>query len=306
MSPDAPTSETSVSETWTHRLQLGGIKTFRALCHLVQAPVDQLTKKLFLAAYEASDDAYWRHHENQCEWRSLNGLIEYTPDLLTVPGERAAPTYLIAIRGSANNYLERVAIKIKAKKSGVIHQQEITLSQLCETPVCTALTAIPLKPRSSKDGGWQKLGDLYIQLAEAVDCDGIDLVQRNKIADIFPSTGMDVVSHGHVERWGRYWNIDEINVEKENIKTLCYRDLVQSARKLGRPLTIRRTAYRLLTSHLGLAATFWCQNLWKAEGIRASVAQVKANQQPIRSEKNRAVSDSPSTAHPEASIEVGS
>jgi hypothetical protein len=261
---------------------------------------------MFLAAYEASDDAYWRRHATQCEWRSLDGIIEYSPDLFAVPGEGTAPVYLITIRATSNTDLERVAIKVKAKKSGIIHQQEITQNQLCGTPVRKALTAIPLKPKSSKVADWHRLGDIYIKLSEAVDCNGVDLVKGKKIANIFPSTSTDSAPHGHVERWGQYWNVDEINVEKENIKTRCYRELVQSAKQLGRPLTMRRTAYRLLTSQVGLALKFWSQNLWNAEGIRASIARAEANHLPRRSEKSKTATASGNSAHPAPSTQVGS
>jgi hypothetical protein len=141
---------------------------------------------------------------------------------------------------------------------------------------------------------------------EAVDRDGVDLVKSKKIANIFPSTSADSVPHRQVERWGQYWNIDEINVEKDNIKMRCYRELVQSARQLGRPLTMRRTAYRLLTSHLGLALTFWSQNLWNAKGIRASIAQAEAGERPMHSEKGKAAMAPQHTAYPAASNEAGS
>jgi len=278
----------------------------RILSRVVQAPSDLLTKKLFLAAYEASDDAYWRHHENQCDWRSLNGIIEYTPDLLAVERERAAPVYLIAIRASADTYLERVVVKVKAKKSGVIYQQEITQNQLYGTPVCKALIKIPLKPKSPKGGDWQRLGDLYIKLAEAVDCDGVDLVKHKKIADIFASTSTDMVSHCQVERWGQYWNIDKINVEKENISARYYRDLVQSARNSRRQLTMRRAAYRLLTSPLGLSLTFWYQNLWSGERIRASVAQTETNDRPLHRNQSTTMTTPRNNVLPEPSTETGS
>jgi hypothetical protein len=306
MSKESPTANPPASETWKHYLELGCLKILHHLRRASQFPADLLTKKLFLAAYEASDDAYWRNHETQCEWRSLNGIIEYTPDLLAVTGEQATPTYLIAIRASSDTYLERVVIKVKAKKSGVIHQQEITQSQLYGTPVCKALTAIPLKPKSSKGGDWQKLGDLYIKLAEAVDCDGVDLVKGKKIADIFASTSTDIVAHCQVERWGQYWNTDEINVEKENIRTGYYRELVQSAKKLGRPLTMRRMAYRLLTSPLGLTLTFWSENLWSAKGIRDSVAQTDVNGRLIRHKNSKAMTASRNTNHAGEPAEVSS
>ena len=284
MTADTATSETPASEITTHRLQPVGLKIFRILRRVVQTPIDRVTKKLFLAAYEASDDAHWQRHATRCEWRSLDGIIEYCPDFLAVPSERGDPVYLIAIRASSKTDLERVQVKVKAKKSGIIYQHEIRQNQLCSTPVRKALTAIPLKPKSSQLSDWHNLGDIYIRLAEAVDCDGVSLVNGKKIANIFASTSTDSVPHSQVQHWGQYWNVDEINVEKENIKTRCYRELVQSAKQLGRPLTMRRAAYRLLTSHLGLALTFWSQNLWNAEGIKASIAQAEADDRPIRSE----------------------
>jgi hypothetical protein len=271
-------------EALTRILKLGGLKTLRFLRRVAEEAADRVTKKLFLAVYEVSDDAYWQRHASECEWRSLDGIIEYTPELLAVPSDAEFPVYLIAVRAASNRRLDHVVIKIKAKKSGTIYRQEITQAELCAIPVRKALTEIPLKPKSSKGTTWQKLGDIYIKLAEAVDGNGVDLVTGKKIAEIFPSTGTHSAAHRYVERWGQYWNLDEIDIEKENIKTRCYQDLVQSAKQLGRPLTMRRTAHRLMTSRLGLALTFWSQNLWDAEGLRASISKAKVNNRPLPSE----------------------
>ncbi|MGB5465196.1 MAG: hypothetical protein WBM84_03850 [Sedimenticolaceae bacterium] len=307
MSADTPTSEASVFETWKHRLGLGGAKIGRMLRRMAQAAADRWTKKLFLAAYEAADDTYWRRHAPECEWRSLGGIIEYSPDLLAVPRDRAPPIYLFAMRANTNTDLERVTIKVKAKKFGVIHQQEITQPHLCDIPVRKALTAIPLGPKSSKAADFHKLGDIYIRLSEAVDDDGVDLLEGKKIADIFRSNGThSALQHRHVERWGQYWNLDEINVEKQNIKTRCYRDLVQSAKQLGRALTMRRMAYRLLTSDPGLTLMFWAENLWNADGMRASIKQAEASDRPIRREKSKTAAVSRNTVRPDASTELSS
>jgi hypothetical protein len=301
MDPDSDRIETRVFETWKRPLQLGGLKLLRLLRGTVRAVADSLTKKLFLAAFEAADNAYWRRHATQCEWRSLGGIIEYTPDLLAVPGARGAPVYLIAIRAKANSDLERVVVKIKAKKSGVIHEQQIRLDHLCTIPVRKALTALPLQKKSSKGAGGHKLGDLYIKLTEAVDRDGVELVEGKKIAQIFLATGADFLSLNQVERWGQYWNIDAINLAIENIKARYYRELVQSARRLGRPLKIRRAAYRLLGSQLGSTLTFWSKNLGTAEGIRISIAQAEDSGQPIANEKHGIAKDCRDTASPAVS-----
>jgi len=208
-------------------------------------------------------------------------MIEYCPDVLAVCGESGTTEYLIAIRATAKLHLDRVAIKVKARKSGIIHEQEITQDHLCAIPVRKALTAIPLKPESSKGADRRKLEILYIKLAEAVDHNGIDLVEGRKIAQIFPSTVTDSAPLGHVESWGQYWNTDAIIREKENIKARYYRQLVQSAKNLGRPLTLRRLLYRLFSSDLGLTLTFWAENLWDAQGIRNSIAQAQVDDRPM-------------------------
>ena len=278
-------SKTSSSTTWTQHLMTGGLRILRFFRHIAQAAADSVTRRLFLAAYEASDDAYWRNCATRYEWRSLGGILEFTPDFLAVSDKRAAPIYLISIRAVSSTSFERVTIKVKVKKSGIIHQQEITQNRLCDIPVRKALASIPLKPKFSKDADRHRLGDIYIRLSEAVDSDGVDLAKGKKIADIFPSTGTSSAPHNQVERWGQYWNINAINALQDDIKAVYYRELVQSARKLGRPLTLRRTAYRFLTGRLGLTLIFWSQNLWNAKGIRASIARAEVNHQPTPSEK---------------------
>ena len=282
-------SKTFSSATWMQHFVTNGFRVLRFLRRVAQAATDSVTRRLFLAAYEASDDAFWRNCAARHEWRSLGGIIEFTPDFLAVSDKRAAPIYLISIRAASNTSFKRVTIKVKVKKSGVIHQQEITQNRLCHIPVRKALASIPLKPKFSKDADRHRLGDIYIRLSEAVNNDGADLAEGKKIADIFPSTGTNSAPHNQVERWGQYWNINAINALKDDIKALYYRELVQSARKLGRPLTLRRMAYRFLTGRLGLTLIFWSQNLWNAKGIRASIARAEADHQPIRSEKRSSV-----------------
>ena len=287
MPSESQTRETSVSATWAQRLVPRDLQTLRYLPRIGQA-ADSITKWFFLAAYEASDDAYWRKCTTRYEWQSLGGIIEFTPDLLAVSGERSAPVYLISIRTGAKTHLERLSIKVKVKKSGVIYEQEITQHHLCSIPVRKSLTAIPLRSRTSECGGRHKLGDIYIKLSEAVDVEGVDLVKDKKIAAIFPSTGTDSGPNVHLERWGQYWNIDAINFLKDDIKTCYYRELVQSARKLGRPLTMRRMAYRLLTSRVGLTLIFWFGNLWNAKGIRTAIAEADATPQHVPSKQRGA------------------
>jgi hypothetical protein len=289
-----------------HSLQGIGLKVLRYFGSAAKAAADSLTKKLFLATYEASDDAFWRHHAGEYEWRKLGGIIEYTPDLLAMPGEQDEPVYALTIRATSGMNLQRVAIKVKKKQSGIIHEQKISQERLCSVPVRKALDAIPLKSKRSRNTAPNRLGDLYIKLEIAVNDQGVDLVKGRKIAEIFGSKKTDSAHHDQVARWGQYWNVDLINSEKESIKTRCYRELVQSARNLGRPLTMRRMAYRVLTSQIGLILTFWSQNLFKADGIRASIAQADSTDRQNDGQRGRAASVIRNAAHPDRSIGGGS
>lgn len=243
-----------------------------------------LTKKLFHDAYKVSDEAYWRSHAEQHEWRSLGGIIEYSPNLLAMPRDGRPPEFVILLRTTSQTALRRLTLKIKVKKSGTIVEQIIRLEHLDQVPARKALSAITAKADSSTTVGRYRLGDVYMKLVEAIDIDGIDRRNGRRIADIFPATASNSEADHDRLRWGQYWNVDLIDFEKENIRSHLYHDLVYSARKLGRPLTARRIAYRLLTSGPALNGTFWTRNLFNATGMRNPGAPAPLMSQAILTE----------------------
>ena len=237
------------------------------------------TKKLFLSAYQASDDAHWQRQGTHGSWQSLGGVVEYLPDFLAITQDEEDPVYLLTLRAAPNVDLKRVTVRIKASKAGGIHQQDISVDRLCSIPVRKAITEIPLKPKRSNTTQGHKLGNVYIKLVEAVDNNGFDWVKGRKVAEIFSPTYMGSAHHRYAKRWGRYWNIDEINLAKHQLKTGYYRKLVQSAGQLWRPLRGRRVAYSILASDYGLCLAFWSRNLFGAKGIHASIEQDDHNRQ---------------------------
>ncbi len=246
-----------------------------------QKAADHVSKKFFLSAYETSDNAYWRRHGIRSGWQTLGGIVEYLPRFLAVTEDDDTPVYLFTLRAAPNLDLKRVTLKIKVRKSGEIHQQTITVDGLCRIPVRKALNGIPLKPKPSSTRG-SKLGNVYIKLIEAVNGDGVDLVAGSKVADIFSPERMESPNHRFAKRWGQYWNIDEINLDKNNFKTHCYRQLVQSAGQLWRPLRGRRLIYSIMTGRLGLSLVFWSQNLFDAKGMRDSMSDVVSHQKSMK------------------------
>ena len=235
-----------------------------------------LTRRLFLEAYEVSDDTFWRQQAEPHRWRSLGGLVEFADDFLAVAQEEDESVYLATFRAAAHADLKCVVLKIKVKKHGAIHEQRIHLDRLTTVPVRKALDGLPLRPKRAKSNRGAKLGDVYIKLVTAIDSDGVDLVGQQKIATIFGPTCTFSSVHRYARRWGQYWNVDEINRAKQLIKNDWYRRLVQSVGQLWRPLRLRRTAYWLLTNPLALSVTFWSHNLLHARGLRAFIVAREA------------------------------
>lgn len=239
---------------------------------IVQQATDWFTKQLFLDAYEAADDAFWRRDNAPYRWLRLGGLIEYSGDFLAIAQDGGTPVYLAMFRAAPHVDLKHVTIKIKVKKAGAIHAQQISIDELTSTPIRKALNGIPLIPKRSRSTQGAKLGDVYIKLVCAIDSDGIDLVQGRKIATIFSPTCTVSALQRYAKRWGQYWNVDEMNVAKQLIKNLWYRRLVQSVGQLWRPLRLRRSAFCLLSNPLALSLNFWSDNLCTARALRAAIA----------------------------------
>ena len=234
-------------------------------------PVDWLTKSLFLSAYEASDAFFWRQHGSHGRWRDLGGLLEYDPKFIAVTPAGASPDCLISLRATDCVTFKRIVLMIKVKRSGVIIEEMLCLENLGSQPVRKALSIVSQRPNRPSGGQAVKFGEVYIKLVEAIDGEGADLANGKKIGDIFRPTCTDSPYQPYVKRWDQYWNIEEFNAEKQKLKNLWFQKLVKPAGQLGRPLTARRTVFRLLTNELALSLKFWSQNLINARQIRGSL-----------------------------------
>ncbi len=236
-------------------------------------PVDWLTKRLFLSAYEASDAFFWKHHGSHGRWRNLGGLFEYDSKFIAVTPTGAPPACLISLRAIGGVTFKRVVLMIKVKRSGVILQERLCLENLGSQPVRKALSIVSQRPKRPSGDLTRKFGEVYIKLVEAIDGEGADLANGEKIGDIFRPTCTDSPYQPYVKRWDQYWNIEEFNAEKQKLKNLWFQKLVKPAGQLGRPLTARRTLFRLLTNELALSLKFWSQNLFHARQIRGSLGR---------------------------------
>mgnify|MGYP001551884007 FL=1 len=238
---------------------------------ILKWPVDWLTKRLFLSAYQASDAFFWRHHGSHGRWRDLGGLLEYDPKFIALTPTGAPAVCLISLRAKAGVTFRRAVLIIKVKRSGVILQETLRLEHLGSQPVRKALSIVSQRPNRHSGNPTRKFGEVYIKLVEAIDGEGADLANGKKIGEIFRPTCTDSRYQPYVKRWDQYWNIEEFNAEKQKLKNLWFQRLVKPAGQLGRPLTARRTVFRLLTNELALSLKFWSQNLFHARQLRGSL-----------------------------------
>jgi hypothetical protein len=242
-----------------------------------------MTRQLFQSAYQHSNHAFWRQPSVSPRWQSLGDLVDFGVELLAVTEHGAKPVYLLTVRSGSHALLRRVKLKVKVKKRGQLYQQTVTIKQLDYMPVRKALNKIPLRPKRLHSNKGVKLGDVYIKLVEAIDADGEDLVMGRKLATIFGATCTTAATSHYELRWGQYWNVDQINLAKQQIKSLWYRRLVQSAGQLWRPLRLRRLLYWLLSDPLSLSIAFWSGNLFTGSAIAEQVSPGREAKPLVRS-----------------------
>jgi len=240
------------------------------LSGVVQPVARWMGQRLFLAAYEASNTAHWRYYSAQAGWQDLGGILEFSTEFL-VTREKGELVYLMAFRADPERPLRRVTISVKARKSGVIHQEYIRIEGLDGMPVRKALTAIPLNRQPGSEIYGHRSGHLYIRLVEAVDADGVDLVSGDRVSVRVRPVCVDAGNHLYALRWGQYWNVDAIDLQKNALKSYWFRRTVKSAGRLWRPLRFRRALFRLLTNDVSLSVAFWSKNLFDASGLRESL-----------------------------------
>lgn len=263
------------------------------VARVAEALADKVTRRLFLRAYEISDDAYWRRFEAPQQWQNLGGIVEYSDAFLAVTRDNAEPVYLLSLRAASHAVLRRVSVKLKVKKAGQIYEEIITIDHLDDVPVRKALLEIPLKPKRLNHTKGAKLGDVYIKLREAIDSDGEDLVKGRRIATIFgPTCHVSALDH-YEQRWDQFWNTDQITLARQLIKSQWYRRLVQSAGQLWRPLRVRRLLYLMLTNSAALSVQFWAVNLFGAKGLMQQVAE---SQRPVKGRLDQSVRSTSDTA----------
>ena len=234
----------------------------------VKKRIALLSQRLFLAAYDASNDYYWQRQGAQAGWRRLGGLIECNAHLFGVFSNAGVPNYLLAIRAVPGTPLKRVEIVVKAKNSLTSRKARIVIEDLGKVPATCELPSLPPPVVPLNGNAVEPYETIHLLLVEAVSERGAHLAMGKKIMGRLTPAYRESLTEEFVARWGRYWHVGLINEEKQRLKSHLFGKIVLPAGQLWRPLTIRRSIFNLLTNELALSLAFWSRNLVNARQMR--------------------------------------
>lgn len=243
----------------------------------LKKPLELATKKIFLKAYQVSDDYYWEHYRLGKTWRELGPDIEYDTHLATIFSNDKLPLSYIVLRSRNGTKHKKVTLKVEAKDASVDYQETIVVYGLDEKPIIKSLPSIPLKSMWVARGGIKTpYNNIHIEIIEQINEEGVDLIENRKIEDYFIPTYTEILNSEFVKRWDYFWNVDEINWQKQKIKDYLFVKLIFSAGPLWRPISPfspRAIIFKGLSSKPALSIAFWSRNLICAKQIRASVKE---------------------------------
>lgn len=244
---------------------------------LLKKPLEWITRKLFLSAYQASDEYYWQHNGIGAYWRALGPYLEYDTHLASIFSNENMPLSYISVRARGSNHLKKVTIKFTAKGNLVSYQDTIVFCDVGEVPVIKALPSIPLKSMWVARGGIRTpYENVQIEIVELCDDDGVNLLEGRTTADSFNPTYTEILNSEFVEYWGYYWNMDEINWQKQEVKDSIYMRLLFPVDRPWRPLRVlhpRSILFWILANKFSLALIFWSRNLVYGKQIRNAIAK---------------------------------
>lgn len=241
----------------------------------IKKPIDWVMKKLFLNAYQESDQYYWQHHAIGSAWRKLGTLIEYDTHLATVFSNDTPPLCYIALRASTSTNYKFLTLNFEAKGSYVSYQDTIVVQNIGCTPIIKSLPSIPLKSMWVARGGIElPYKSVHIKVVELFDDEGVNVLEGKNIEEHFNPNYTEILNSEFVKRWDYYWNVDEINLQKRSIKEHLYMKFLFLEGQFWRPVnkfSYRRAIFWLLTNKLSLSISFWSRNLVHGNQIRDAI-----------------------------------
>jgi len=245
---------------------------------LLKKPIEWAAQKLFLNAYQASDEYYWQLNKIGASWKNIGNDIEYDTYLATIFSNGLPPLSYIAIRSSSSLY-KKITLKLEAEGPFATYQEIIIIHNLNEKPVIKALPSIPLKSMWVARGGIMiPYGRVHIEVIEQINNKNQDVLEGKKIEDYFNPSYTEILNSEFVKRWGYYWNVDEINWQKQYMKDYFYMMLIFSAGHPWKSLNSfnpRFILFKILTNKLSLSIAFWSKNLIYGKQIRDSIKKQK-------------------------------
>ncbi len=179
---------------------------------------ERIERWLFLQTYQHSQECHDHRSEFAQQWLPLGAQVEYSLHLesIATPGPR---TSFIAVRSTnASESLRKIELRVEAADDTLAYEDCITLHHITQRPKLAAMPSIP--PRGAYLGRNNSLETPYKTLTVYL----IHLFKDDEIVESDASGPAHRPDHYFVlnstykQRFGRVWNLDWIEIQKEEIR----------------------------------------------------------------------------------------
>ncbi|SIT08624.1 hypothetical protein [Insolitispirillum peregrinum] len=188
---------------------------------------DWLQKKAFLETFLWSQERYLEWKQIGRRWGSIGNLLEYSLRLENdvVPQERVPLTKII-FKKHPDCAADEFLIMIEGRRGKAKFQERIIIKGMDDSPYYFVLPNIPLMWVTVDEEGllYRSLDDVRVMVEEAKENGRV--IATNKKGEIHNPTAVDLLNDDWVEKWGKWWNLREIQHCKRHMKAVFQYKLV--------------------------------------------------------------------------------
>lgn len=251
-----------------------------AIWNLLKKPLDFASQLVFRAAYEVST-AHRSHRDMETLWRGrLGDDLAYHVNWRKVFLGKEQQTCTLWLKAKEGKSFSRVTLCVTASLEKLRYQSSVVLYDVGERPIVVAIPSIPLRQVEVH-------GNMVHVPYLSVRTDLKELLNENGEGVPLPRTGVDSERHpfdnleaamglrkSDVFRWGKWWNLDFLEEEKQEFRVNC-RGLAFQAYFHGQKSSY--IWYSLLAAlskgNWLIEAYFWSKNVFTAKQLRRAFEQ---------------------------------
>lgn len=181
---------------------------------LLKKPLEKLDRFLFQETFETSHNEYLKRETFLKKWKFLAHNIEISYQLPSILDNAKIPSVRFAIRVSSDIIIDKLILRIEAR-SGVRYQENLTLYNVSNIPIINTLSSIPLRDIyfDKEIGIYQSVREIKVYIQELIINGSSIAIDSNQHVYHSHPTDFDLLNMRFTHRWGRYWNLYEIDYE---------------------------------------------------------------------------------------------